>query len=252
MRRGPALLALLAVLPLLALLAAGCGEDPADEGPLAAAAERTANEETSRFFMVMEAATKEEGEFRMEGTGSVTADNSRGRLTATVEFEGQEPVEFEIINVRDEFWLRSEGLDLPRGKRWMYSVDRSVAPSTMTTREFLALIRESGEIEEVGGERVRGRATTHYKARVAFADVYESSPEETRERFRDRFEQFEDMELPIEVWIDGEGLVRRMDVDIARGGQEVSIRMEMLEFGVEVDTDPPPPAQVIDESEVPG
>lgn len=239
----------LTALAALALLAAGCGEDAAEVGPLPAAAERTAHEETLRFFMAIDVDTRAEGQMRMEGTGVATADHSRGRYAGAVEHDGVK-LRTEVISIRDEFWVRSEDAELPPGKRWMHSVDRTVAPRTMTLRELLALIRESGDVRAVGGERVRGRSTTHYEASVTVRDVLDNSPRETRERLREQLAPFEDMELPIDVWIDGEDLLRRIDVLFARGDESVRLRVEILEYGVEVDAEPPPAAQVVEESEV--
>lgn len=238
---------------LLVSSAAGCGgEDASESGPLVAAATRTANERSARFAFEMDVDTKKDGKFRAKGSGVGTDDSSRGRFTMDATIPGQGRVKMEMIVIRDEFWMRSSSLDLPAGKEWMHSVDRSVAPTTMTTRELLELIRESGEVEEVGAERVRGRPTVHYKATVSIDDLFENSPKETQDRFRKRFEALEgkDFELPIEVWIDDEDLVRRMDVSMDYEGQKVEFRQDMLEFGVDVPAAPPSAATVVEEDDV--
>ena len=246
-------LAILLVLAGPLALVAACGDD-AEVGPLTAAAERSAHEESAHWYLEMDVKTKRDGEFRIKGTARMTSDASRGRMTMTVALPGEKPMRMEIINIRDEFWMRSPALPLPRGKLWMHSVDRSVAPTTMTIRELLDLIRESGDVEEVGGERVRGRPTTHYKAKVSIDEVFERSPEETRERFREKFEQFEGKgyEFPIEVWIDDESLVRRMAMSLEYGGEHMKLETDILEYGVNVPAAPPSAAKVVEEDQLTG
>jgi hypothetical protein len=250
MRRALALTLLL----LASVVLPACGNDDAEVGPLAAAAERSGNEESAKWDMEMDVDSSKEGKFSMTGTALMTADSSRGRMDMNLEIPGEDPVKMEMINIRDEFWMRSPAFDLPAGKKWMHSVDRGVAPSTMTMREFLDLIRESGDVDELGGERVRGRATTHYKATVSMDDLFERSPDETKRRFREKFKQFEGkgLEFPIEVWIDDEELVRRMVIDWKFGKDRMHLAADILDYGVNVPSAPPDESTVVEESEVPG
>jgi hypothetical protein len=59
-------------------------------------------------------------------------------------------------------------------------------------------------------------------------------------------------EVPTEVWVDDDGLVRRMkllydDMQFAAGQRgDMAMTMELYDFGLEVDVEPPPAGQVVD------
>jgi hypothetical protein len=119
-------------------------------------------------------------------------------------------------------------------------------------RQALLYLRAaSGRVDEVGEEDVRGVSTTHYRMTVDLEKVAKLNPEQRRNVER-VVEQSGVRKVPTEVWVDDEGLVRRMalayeDMQFA-GGQrgDMAMRMELYDFGVDVDVSPPPPGQVID------
>jgi hypothetical protein len=114
----------------------------------------------------------------------------------------------------------------------------------------------SGDVEEVGTEEVRGVETTHYKATVDLEKVPDVLPEDQREAMRKSIDalvkQAGTNEIPVEVWVDEDGLVRRMRQDFsfdAEGGQgkaDFTVDIEMYDFGVEVDVEPPPEEDTVD------
>jgi hypothetical protein len=58
--------------------------------------------------------------------------------------------------------------------------------------------------------------------------------------------------VPKEVWVDDDGLVRRMklaydDMRFAAGQRgDMAMTMELYDFGVDADVEPPPARQVVD------
>jgi hypothetical protein len=229
------------VVAVAALTLGGCGasgDEVGDnpESPLAKAADRGAREKTMRVAFDMEAKGKES--ISMTGVGTSTDDAARGRVKVKFTQDG-ETVPMEIINDRDVFWIRSSSFDeiMPAGKRWLHSVDKEVAPSTMTYGDFVEMLRATG-----------GRPTTHYKANVTIDDMLDRSPPETRKRM-ERYRSF-DKEIPIEVWIDSDALLRRLRLAIEHRGESAKMDVRVLEYDVEVNADPPPADQVAEESEV--
>ena len=240
------------VVAVVALALGGCGssgDDPGDnpESPLAKAADRGAREKTMRVAFDMEAKGKES--FSMTGVGTSTDDAERGRVKVKFTQDG-ETVPMEIINDRDVFWVRSSSFDevMPAGKRWLHSVDKEVAPSTMTYGDFVEMLRATGDVEQLGAERIGGRPTTHYKANVTIDDMLDRSPPETQKRM-ERYRSF-DKEIPIEVWIDSDALLRRLRLAIEHRGESAKMDVRVLEYDVEVNADPPPADQVAEESEI--
>lgn len=231
-----------------ALAVAGCGSGGASAGDLRDAADESAKQRSARVEILVAAGEGQEV-FRFEGTGPTTVDGARSRLTGTLEPPGEKPLDIELIAVGEEYWMRIPALSLPRGKRWIHGVDES--PAAITLAEFLAMVRQADDLEEVGEEDVHGRTTTHFKGRLSLAELLERLPEVSRERFEPLTEAFEDddVELPLEAWIDADGLVRRILVFVGDADRHLSFRADMLEYGVEVDTARPPARQVIEETE---
>jgi hypothetical protein len=118
-------------------------------------------------------------------------------------------------------------------------------------------LRGSGEVEEVGVEALDGVETTHYRATVDLDRAVQQAPAEARDQVQAQIDQIKAAgisELPIDVWIDGDGLPRKLgyDITVEAEGQEVHTVLEMLftDYGIEVDVTPPPADQVTDFSEL--
>jgi len=154
---------------------------------------------------------------------------------------GREWVKFDVEEIG-----RAQGLDLSS-----FTQFGQADPSQAL--QYLRAV--SGEVEDRGSEQVRGVSTTHYEATVdlrKFPDVLpETQREEAEESAEALIEQLGGHELPMEVWIDDDGLIRRQRFDFAfdsAEGPEVSFRydMELYDFGVQVDVEPPPAQDTAD------
>jgi hypothetical protein len=119
----------------------------------------------------------------------------------------------------------------------------------------------SGDGEDKGSEEVRGVSTTRYAAKVDLRKFPEVLPEEQRDTAKKAADALIDQlggenELPMDVWVDDDGLIRRQRFEFAfepqNGGQKVSFRydIELYDFGVEVDVQPPPEADTADLTEL--
>ena len=53
-------------------------------------------------------------------------------------------------------------------------------------------------------------------------------------------------DLPVDVWIDHDGLLRRLRIEPSVEGQKVSIVMDLDKYGVDVAVEAPPADQVSD------
>lgn len=129
---------------------------------------------------------------------------------------------------------------------------------------FLEFLRTTdAEVTEVGTEDVRGVATTHYETVLDLREIMEQAPPEDRAEMEEALGAFEGMgsgmsKLPTEVWIDGDGMVRRMvmtmdlsdmadeddDMPFEMGSMVISI--ELFDFNEPVDIEVPDASQVGD------
>ncbi len=238
MKRALALL--LIVLPLCA-----CGGDVASLDPIAEAAEKTTNVPGAHF--VLSARISEQGgetvEFR--GPGEI-ADHGRKlhmRMTMPAEILGMKglrgkDVTFEAIGAGHDFYFRGGPFTQLVGRKWVVIPDDESGfdigqndPSKM-----LEYLRATSNVEEHGQETVRGVETTHYEARIQLDKVAKRVSPEAAKALRQVTQGAGIKEIPLEVWVDGSSLVRRLKMDWHPSGGSFVLEMELFDFGdVEID-----------------
>lgn len=245
---------------------------------LAAAATNAAGAGSSRlnFTATTEIAGQEapivftgEGEFDYEAQkGRFTYDLSELFAAAGQDF-GSEPAE--IIIDGTVFYMKFPALTslLPGAKEWIkfdletlgqqQGVDLSQLQQLNQgdPTAILEYLRATGEVEEVGTEEVDGVETTHYRAIVDIDKAVAQAPAESKDQVQAQIDQLKAAgltELPIDVWIDGDGLPRKLEYDITvdAEGQEVHtvLAMTFTDYGVDVEVTPPPADQVSDYGEL--
>jgi hypothetical protein len=154
---------------------------------------------------------------------------------------------------------------LPGGKAWVkldmatigdqVGVDFAQLMQTSQsdpTQALQYLQGASDDIEEVDEEQVRGVDTTHYRGTVDLRRAAAQYEGAQREALESAIELLGTDSTLIDVWIDDDGLARKMhysiDLTKASNGEvgTTSYTFEMFDFGVEVDVEPPPADQVTD------
>lgn len=136
----------------------------------------------------------------------------------------------EVVYDGDTVYLRSHLLEMfGDGKPWLKitsdqlgevagKLDGSVQgdPGAM-----LDLLEGAGTVEEVGSEAVRGVDTTHYRATVDLTKALDQLDSSRRQKLRDALAKMgaaQTLEaVPVEVWIDGDGYVRRLTTTLDVG-----------------------------------
>ena len=263
MRRIALLLAALLVLP-----ACGGGDSVAAH-PVAEAATKTTEAGSSRieFTMAIEAAGQS---FRMRGDGVFDYSPSRGRMTldlgnfaelsrgALVDgrmefvFDGlvyymRLPEGVEELGALGDKWLK---LDLEKVDDEMAIDLGALQQTNQNPAQLMQFLRgASDDIEELGQEDVRGVETTRYRATLDLDEAVERGAEvgefsdEMREQLQAEVERMKVQTgfetLPVDVWIDENGLVRRMQMDFGfamKEGEQVRANMstDFFDFGVDV------------------
>ncbi|HSK15500.1 MAG TPA: hypothetical protein VK915_04970, partial [Gaiellaceae bacterium] len=121
--------------------------------------------------------------------------------------------------------------------------------------QFLLWLRAIGPTaRRVGSETVRGEQTTRFDAVVDLRRLASQGPEGQEDAWRAYVESTRERlglaEIPVQVWVDGDGLVRRLRHGYVFGpeGQQArtSSVTELWDFGVPVSVRTPPPGQVAD------
>jgi hypothetical protein len=219
-------------------------------GPLnaiAKAAEVTQREAGGRALIhsTVTSATTPEG---FTETGSLIFDDSgrsRGTITVKGHTNGRELKALAIVDGATTYTSSDAFDSLPEGKKWM-ELDLSSAakgagfsvPAEEGPKEGLKILERVQDAEEIGKEDIDGVPTTHYRGTLP-------TPEEV---FGVKVDY---STLHVDVWIDEQGRVRRMQADVSGSVNEVEgsetnteLTIDYVEFGRVPKIEPPPAGEV--------
>jgi hypothetical protein len=261
----------------LALASAACAGDDGNEGTAdrpatEASPEATATTADSTEDLVAEAAESTSG----EGSSLVAVE-------ATISLPGQAEQTFSAEGAFDyEKRLGSMTIDfggagtevvfddeivyaevprgaLPGGKSWLridlatlgegsgIDLAQLAQAGQATPGQYLRWLRAAEGVERVGEEEVRGVETTHYRALIDLERLADLEPE-LRASLRALGTELD--EVPTDVWVDEEGLVRRIvqEYETRFAGERASTRVaiDLYDFGADVEAEAPPPELVFD------
>jgi hypothetical protein len=280
---GRTFTALAGLLAALGLAACGSEDTAAPEAVSPRAAVMQAADQTSAagsyrasFEMTMSGLAPEP--MTMKGDGIFDSSARQGQMTMDMsEFaasSGQDLGEAEVIF--DDFvvymrfpfltqlqpnlkpWLKIDIREFGKQQGLDFGQLSQLNQDPSQTLQYLRAA--SGDVEEIGTEEVRGVETTHYGMTVDLRKVVEQAPEAFRGQLRASIDQLIELSgvrsVPTEVWIDDDGLARRMrltyeNMRFAPGQQgDMTMEMDLYDFGVDVDVKPPPKDKVTDHQEL--
>jgi hypothetical protein len=113
-------------------------------------------------------------------------------------------------------------------------------PATGDPSQMLNYLRAaSGKITTVGSEPINGVQSTHYRGAISLDRVANALPGANRAAVQQSIQSLEKLtnlrQLPYDVWVDGQHLVRRLSLSFSEtvSGQSVamSLRIDIPEYG---------------------
>ncbi|MFF9488375.1 hypothetical protein [Streptomyces sp. NPDC014676] len=276
MRRRGTKVAAITVAAVMGSVLTGCGDDSgstdAKDGASSSAGRSDGSQDRSTTAVrAAYGKTAEAGSARMtirmrlaaEGEtitsdGKGVLDLAEGDSVMTVNAQG-ESIEQRVVD--EVLYQKAQGRNAPGGKPWTKIDLRKAAAQQgvndprigdpARTAAYAEAITDK-DVTEVGTEKVDGVDTTRYRVSV---DVNELPG-------GDRMREQLGPTLPMQVWLDDEGRIRRQQVDMTvkapasasakpDGGAapqqlEMSTVMEFSDFGAEADAEAPPAGQVAD------
>lgn len=209
----------------------------------------------------------------MTGDGEFSNDPLRAHVTYSIDgLPGTGTgMEMEVLLEGSTMYMRAPALTEPMGLKtdWISMDLDELMPGF---RDLAALgsgqndpsssiqyLRGIEDAHEVGRETVVGVETTHYAGTVDLERAFERLPHDAGRELRDALDearrQFGDVSIPVEVWLDDEGLPRRMEMSMETGPGadvrfEMRMRVEIPEYGIEVRVPRPPDRDVTDLTEL--
>ncbi|MFF7445534.1 MULTISPECIES: LppX_LprAFG lipoprotein [unclassified Streptomyces] len=249
----------------------GCGgdSDAKDEKPAAAASasggqeqsttavrsayDKTADAETAKMTVKVRAAADGQS-ITSDGKGAI--DLADGDSTMTVTAQGKS-VEQRVVD--QVLYQKAPGQEKPNGKSWMKIDLKKVAEQQGSDPAQIGDPAQSAayakainddDVTEAGSEKIGGVDTHRYKVSVDVARLPGGA----------KLRQQIGPTLPMQLWLDDEGRIRRQQIDLtvkapasaqpkaSSSNQQVKVStvLEFSDFGTEVDAEAPPSDQVAD------
>ncbi|MGX1132471.1 hypothetical protein RKD49_004661 [Streptomyces glaucescens] len=280
--RGGATLAGMAAL-VLAGGAVGCGAEKKDgasgsertvQQVLTAAYEKTAEAKSAKVEMSMSMPAALDGGGDMTMTGVMGWDPTVMDLTMKGSMLATEPDAPEQVRMiwQDDVMYMDMGAESAKdmdGKRWM-KLDLGAAAEASGDEELtkqmtsglenmnqnpaeqLAMLMESPNLKHVGGEKVDGVETEHYKGTLTVKEMMESNesldvlkPKE-REQLLKNIEKSGIKGYDTEVWVNEDDLPVRMDVTMESPQGDVDMSMKFSDYGAKAEVELPPADETFD------
>lgn len=249
------------------------GDDRGD--PVALIRAVTANvEDAGAYRATFEMAITAQGQ-TIEATGEGEFSDDPLQVHATYRFTDMPGVEgdFEmemildgsVMYMRSPMLSQSSGLDTD----WIsmdldelvpgFSDLASLSQGQNDPTAQLEYLRGISDAEEVGIEQVAGVETTHYSGTVDLDAAYDGLPDDTRGELKQAIaqarKQFGHGAMPVGVWVDGDGLLRRMTITLESGGNSavdfgIQMTMEIPQYGIAMQLPIPKDGDVTDVSDL--
>jgi hypothetical protein len=199
------------------------------------------------------------------GDGEFDFDRRIGRLTLDLGdgTQGVSVTSSTVVFVDSVVYYELPAGLIPGGKRWLQIDLQSVANASSldfgpllqgsqadASQYLLWLTAVSPAVTKLGEGEVRGVPTTRYRALVDLVRLEEQAPPGREDEWRAYVETLQGRlaveAVPVEIWVDGDGLIRRLHLEYAftSEGSSTTVTTELYDFGVQVDATAPPPGQV--------
>lgn len=233
--------------------------------PIAQAAERTAATGGGRAVFDVDISPQGgPAALQMHGQGVFTGAPERARVTMSTSLPNGKSLRIESVTDRRTVYVRSPIMarTLPGGKQWLGTKpylgndpETALAGAGDLRQQLEMLQATGGEVETVGEETVRGVSTTHYRSTIDLrraAAQFRQAGEAGTARVIERLAEQADSTIPVEVWVDDDGVVRRMHIVETIPGEdgkpslEMDMRIDLFDFGIEPKVALPPPGRVLD------
>ncbi|MDQ3661223.1 MAG: hypothetical protein M3454_09240 [Actinomycetota bacterium] len=265
-------------LSALLLLLIACGDDPSPSSgeaarSLATASEKTLQEHSSKVSVSVSVdssdGTLPQGGYRAEGAFDYST--SKGHMSVDL---GKLPVaagsdsgSVEVVFDDSVIYMKLPGLQesLPTSKAWVRidvkelqrqsdGASQFNAFGQADPSQYLQFLQGAGKVEELGSETVREVETTRYKAVVDLSEAVKQAPAEMRQSVTEAIKASGSKSVPVNAWIDSEGLLRRVRYSYGgveqTGGLSSSITVDFYDFGTTVEVRPPSEGQVTDLADI--
>jgi hypothetical protein len=263
-------LACLIVGAVALISSAGSGSGPgAGLDPIARAADATTSAGSAEMTMNMTVNAAGQT-IAISGSGVEDPQHLRADLTMLLNVPGLGDTSIEEIMAGTVLYMKMPSRlasQVPGGKPWFKldlqefgkktGIDFAKAmqqdsANRANPAEMLRYLKAVGNSSTVGTETIRGLPTTHYHGSIDLNKAFERiGDKHTAEALRQMVSAAGNLQdIPVDVWIDKSGLVRRETFAVNGTADNepfsMNVTIDYIRFGVKVNVLPPPDDQVFD------
>jgi hypothetical protein len=244
---------------LLALPLAACGgsSDVTSLDPVAQAADRTTNVAGAHFQMSARIAGQGET-LAFSGPGEIADHGKEMHMRLTLPASmlgagGTGDAKFDVVSSNNTYYLHGGPFEQIAPGKWVKvkSTDKAFQLGQNDPSQMLQYLRATSNVDEVGKDTVRGVDTTHYAARLQLDRVADKVSPEAARALKQATKTLGTKEIPLDVWVDADGLVRRMKMDWHPNGGTLVMALDLFDFG-DVHVDVPADSETVDLSSMLG
>jgi hypothetical protein len=231
--------------------------------PVAQAADTTASAGSAEFGMAG-TMTIAGQTIPIKASGTTEMQRPAMHMTMSLPIPGAGQTDIEEIFDGTTMYMRFPSQftqRIPGGKTWMKldlqtlgkssGVDfkQLMQTSQNNPADMLKALKAIGTTHVVGQEGVDGAPTTHYAGTIDFNKVADRGRDAANaSALKQLFKTNGISSMPVDVWIDRSGRVRREGMKLSTSAFAMDITIDFTRFGVPVDTTAPPSDQVMDAS----
>jgi hypothetical protein len=227
-------------LAAVALALAGCGVAPSPQQALSDSTGKAASAGSSRILVSYQGEPYFRGSFEYDhGTGFVDALYGQSAMIVTEKavFEELDSDALEGLDVGKVRWLSYRSEDAPL---------MLLEPFAATPADLFELIDAAKDPTRAGSGEERGEPVTRYWARLDAEDFIARLPVDQRAEMREFFADMWPTSLrdgvAVDLALDSQGRIRRVDLTFAEGETVV---VELFDYGLDVKATAPPADQVM-------
>src|SRR3954447_19774455 len=238
---------------VLTVALAGCGSSSDDTereavNPLAKAVSATQSESTARMTFTTEGDVAGQS-IKGDGSGIVQLKPPKAQLNLKTSVAGQDISIDEVMDGTTMYMkLPKEAMaGVPGGKTWIkLDLDKAsggalsgAMNASQDPASQLKLLSALAGVKEVGKEKIGGEQTTHYHGELDYKQVAKSGPQDLRKAAELALKVMADTTIPVDVWLDDQGRVRRQRLELntkavsGSPAQKQTMTIGYSDFGVD-------------------
>jgi len=241
------------------------GGETVDPALIADAAGKTAAAGSARVATEVRVADPGRGQTRFSGKGAFDFEQRKGEMTLRL-VEGEEGAfggRSKAVFVDTSVYYQLPPGALGGGKSWIRLDLQNIADasgidfgplvqgSQADPSQYLLWLSALGPgVTKIGEEEIRGVPTSRYRAVVDLNLLESQAPPGKEAEWSAYVQTLRDRIgldfVPVEVWVDDDGLIRRLyhEYGFAAEGTSAVVTTELFDFGADVNVKAPPPGQV--------